>query len=54
MNIFYVKKILVLKYIKTKKIDEIILDNPKGGFCDFCCVDHCIVYHDKKMLIYGI
>ena len=41
-------------YQKTKKIDEIILDNPKGGFCDFCCVDHCIVYHDKKMLIYGI
>ena len=60
-NIYLIDEYILCKknsrfeiYQKTKKIDEIILDNPKGGFCDFCCVDHCIVYHDKKMLIYGI
>ena len=35
-------------YQKTEKIDEIILGNPKEGFFDFCCVDYCLVYHDKK------
>lgn len=42
------KNTRVEMYQKTKKIDEIILDNPKGGFCDFCCVHNCLVYHDKK------